>query len=308
MIPLRKATSRTSPENLSSSSAVWGSLKTSWLNKRSFVSKLMSDLCQLLQAKHIRMEFYHSQTDGLVKQFNQMLKSVLWWVIKVEGGNWDLLSTRFQSSTATPCPKSMTWWSTWESPLHFHTGPEESILAGCPSPRHKPKTTFSTSDCHWQHHVLPFRLHRVPMGSWMSSYAYTDRFAAAYLDNVMMVLQYQASSLCASKASSSHYWQWGSEWVVWRNRARLAADDDCAGSLSSQRRREIIKGHVSAPGWADSASKLTLIAFCLVLADTGNSRNGNSHLLCRFEISHPWHPWESPRPLATATCNSESLQ
>lgn len=35
-----------------------------------FTSKLMSDLCRLLQVKHLRTSVYHSQMNGLVERFN----------------------------------------------------------------------------------------------------------------------------------------------------------------------------------------------------------------------------------------------
>lgn len=55
------------------------------------VSKLMSDLFQLLQVKQIQMAVYHLQTDGLDKRFNQMPKTMLWQVVDKEGRNCDLL-------------------------------------------------------------------------------------------------------------------------------------------------------------------------------------------------------------------------
>lgn len=35
-----------------------------------FTSKLMSDLCRLLQVKHLRASVYHSQMNGLIERFN----------------------------------------------------------------------------------------------------------------------------------------------------------------------------------------------------------------------------------------------
>lgn len=51
-----------------------------------FMSKLMIDLCRLLQVKHLRTSVYYPQTDGLVKRFNQTLK----WVVDKDSRNWDL--------------------------------------------------------------------------------------------------------------------------------------------------------------------------------------------------------------------------
>lgn len=42
-----------------------------------FMSKLMVDLYQLLQVKHLRTSVYHHQTDDLVESFNQTLKQML---------------------------------------------------------------------------------------------------------------------------------------------------------------------------------------------------------------------------------------
>lgn len=52
-----------------------------------FISKLMVELCQLLQVKHLctSVSFSHPQTNGLVERFNQTLKSMLCWVVTEEG-------------------------------------------------------------------------------------------------------------------------------------------------------------------------------------------------------------------------------
>lgn len=41
------------------------------------MSKLMADICRLLQIKQILTPVYHPQTDGLVERFNQTLKRML---------------------------------------------------------------------------------------------------------------------------------------------------------------------------------------------------------------------------------------
>lgn len=52
-----------------------------------FVSKLLSDVCWLLQVKHIRRSVYHPQTNGLIKRFNQTLKRILRRVVGESGRN-----------------------------------------------------------------------------------------------------------------------------------------------------------------------------------------------------------------------------
>lgn len=41
------------------------------------MSKLMGDLCRLLQVRYLRTSVYHPQTDSLVKEFNQTHKQVV---------------------------------------------------------------------------------------------------------------------------------------------------------------------------------------------------------------------------------------
>lgn len=56
-----------------------------------FVSKLMADLCKLLQVHHLCASVYHPQMDGLVKRFNHMLKQMLQNVVTDGSHNWDML-------------------------------------------------------------------------------------------------------------------------------------------------------------------------------------------------------------------------
>lgn len=42
-----------------------------------FISKLMKELCKLLNSKHMHTSVYHPQMDGLAEQFNKALKSML---------------------------------------------------------------------------------------------------------------------------------------------------------------------------------------------------------------------------------------
>ena len=55
-----------------------------------FMSKLLSELYQLLHVQQIRTSPYHPQTDGLVIRFNKTLKSTL-CKTAVEGKDWDKL-------------------------------------------------------------------------------------------------------------------------------------------------------------------------------------------------------------------------
>lgn len=54
-----------------------------------FVAHLITDLCQLLQVKHLKTSIYSPQMDGLVKWFTQTLKHMLKRVIDEEGMNLD---------------------------------------------------------------------------------------------------------------------------------------------------------------------------------------------------------------------------
>lgn len=56
-----------------------------------FMSRLMADLCKLLQVKQLRTSVYHPQTDGLVERFNQTLKRMLRRVVVEDGRDWDLM-------------------------------------------------------------------------------------------------------------------------------------------------------------------------------------------------------------------------
>ena len=51
----------------------------------------MKRLCQSLKERQIKTSVYHSQTEGLIKRFNQTLKYMLRKVVDVDGKNWDQL-------------------------------------------------------------------------------------------------------------------------------------------------------------------------------------------------------------------------
>ncbi len=54
-----------------------------------FMSRLMADLCRLLNVKQLRTTVYHPQTDGLVERFNQTLKQMLRHVAAEDKRDWD---------------------------------------------------------------------------------------------------------------------------------------------------------------------------------------------------------------------------
>ena len=56
-----------------------------------FTSQLLAELYRLLHIHPIRTSPYHPQTDGLVEQFNQTLKSMLRKAATDEGKDWDKL-------------------------------------------------------------------------------------------------------------------------------------------------------------------------------------------------------------------------
>lgn len=56
-----------------------------------FVSRLMKEVCQILDLKHIKTSAYHPQTDGLVERYNGTLKSTLKKMLNTNGREWDQL-------------------------------------------------------------------------------------------------------------------------------------------------------------------------------------------------------------------------
>lgn len=77
-VPLHKATSRSIARELMLIFSWVGIPKDLLTNQGTpFRSKLIVDLCQLLQVKHLRISVYHTQTDGLIKHFSQTLKKML---------------------------------------------------------------------------------------------------------------------------------------------------------------------------------------------------------------------------------------
>lgn len=56
-----------------------------------FMSRVTSELCDLLPVKLVRTSVYHPQMDGLVERFNKTLKAMLRKAIVEDGRNWDQL-------------------------------------------------------------------------------------------------------------------------------------------------------------------------------------------------------------------------
>ncbi len=89
-IPLRKATAKNIAHELFLLFSRVG-IPTEILTDQGtpFMSRLMADLCQLLQVKQLRTTVYHPQTDGLVERFNQTLKQMLQRVAADDRRDWD---------------------------------------------------------------------------------------------------------------------------------------------------------------------------------------------------------------------------
>jgi transposase InsO family protein len=75
-----------------------------------FMSRLMKELCALLQIKQIRTSVFHPQMDGFVEHFNKTLKQMLRKVIEQDGKNWDQLLPHLMFSIRE-VPQSSTGFS-----------------------------------------------------------------------------------------------------------------------------------------------------------------------------------------------------
>lgn len=74
-------------------------------------SKLMAEVCRLLNIRILKTLVYHPQTDGLVERFNRTLKVMLWKVVGDDPQQWDkLLPTLLL--TVREMPQASTGFST----------------------------------------------------------------------------------------------------------------------------------------------------------------------------------------------------
>ena len=55
------------------------------------MSKVLREMCKLLQTSQVRTSGYHPQTDNLVERFTQTLKGMLRKMIEEDGTDWDQL-------------------------------------------------------------------------------------------------------------------------------------------------------------------------------------------------------------------------
>uniref|UniRef100_A0A8C1VW95 Gypsy retrotransposon integrase-like protein 1 n=1 Tax=Cyprinus carpio TaxID=7962 RepID=A0A8C1VW95_CYPCA len=89
-IPLRKATAKAIAQELfllSSRVGIPAPILTD--QGTPFMSRVMADLCKLMQIKQLHTTVYHPQTDGLVERFNQTLKQMLHRVAAEDKRDWD---------------------------------------------------------------------------------------------------------------------------------------------------------------------------------------------------------------------------
>ena len=69
-----------------------------------FLSKLVSEICQIVGTKQIKTSSYHPETDGLVERFNKTLATMISMYVNEQHKDWDeflplvLFAYRIQSS------------------------------------------------------------------------------------------------------------------------------------------------------------------------------------------------------------------
>uniref|UniRef100_A0A8C5Q8W6 Gypsy retrotransposon integrase-like protein 1 n=1 Tax=Leptobrachium leishanense TaxID=445787 RepID=A0A8C5Q8W6_9ANUR len=78
-----------------------------------FTSKLMKEVCALLNIKSLKTSVYHPQTDGLVERFNGTLKKMLRKFVDGENRDWDKLLP-YLLFAIREVPQSSTGFSPFE--------------------------------------------------------------------------------------------------------------------------------------------------------------------------------------------------
>uniref|UniRef100_A0A8C5PR58 Gypsy retrotransposon integrase-like protein 1 n=1 Tax=Leptobrachium leishanense TaxID=445787 RepID=A0A8C5PR58_9ANUR len=113
-VPLRKANAKTIAKELIQVFSRVGIPKEILTDQGTpFVSRVMKELCQLLNIHPLRTSVYHPQTDGLVERFNRTLKGMLKKVVSRDGKDWDLLLP-YLLFAVREIPQSSTGFSPFE--------------------------------------------------------------------------------------------------------------------------------------------------------------------------------------------------
>jgi transposase InsO family protein len=100
---------------------------------RNFESKLIQEICELLQIHKTRISPYHPQADGLVERFNSTLEAMLSKYVNENQKNWDeclqLVMLAYRSSvqeSTRQTPYFMTFGREVRLPLDIMFGGTES--------------------------------------------------------------------------------------------------------------------------------------------------------------------------------------
>ncbi|KAJ8375046.1 hypothetical protein SKAU_G00056260 [Synaphobranchus kaupii] len=89
-----------------------------------FMSRIMKDLCKLMNITQLRTSVYHSQTDGLVERFNQTLKQMLKKVMEADGRLLPYLMFSIREVPHRLLPVQATLWETTQGTI----GPRQGGL------------------------------------------------------------------------------------------------------------------------------------------------------------------------------------
>ncbi|XP_075770608.1 uncharacterized protein LOC142823438 [Pelodiscus sinensis] len=103
-VPLRRATAGAIAEELMRLFSRVGLPKELLTDQgTNLTSRIMTELCKLLQVRKLRTSVYHPQTDGLVERFNRTLKEMLRKFVKEDPRDWDQLlpALMFAGAAAT---------------------------------------------------------------------------------------------------------------------------------------------------------------------------------------------------------------